>query len=79
MLASLPVFMLSLLVLPVSVEEELEHIMRNFLWGSTTEKKKFQLLSWDVVCLSVKCGGLGINKLLGIQRWQGQTVEKGDQ
>lgn len=61
-MATLPVFMLSLLVLPMSVEEELERIMKNFLWGSTIEKKKYHLLSWDKVCTPVECGGLGICK-----------------
>lgn len=62
-LIALPVFLLSALVLPVSVEDELERIMRNFLWGSTTEVKKFYLLSWDIIFLPLHYGGLGINRL----------------
>lgn len=62
-LATFPIFMLSLLVLPASVEEELESIMREFLWGSSTGKKKYHLLCWNKVCTPLGCGGLGINRL----------------
>lgn len=62
-LATLPIFMMSLFVMPISVGEELERIMRNFLWGSTEEKKKFHLIAWDEVCVGVNWGGLGIRRL----------------
>lgn len=55
-LSTLPIFMLSLLVLPASVEEELERIMTNFLWGSAEEKKKYHLLDWEKVCIPTKWG-----------------------
>lgn len=37
--------------------------MRIFLWGSTTNKRKFHLLSWDQVCIEMKWGGLGIKRV----------------
>lgn len=58
--------MLSVLVIPASVAEELEQLMRNFLWGSTAVKKKFHLLSWESMCLPLGWGGLDINILRDI-------------
>lgn len=55
--------MLSLLAMPSSICEELEMIMKNFLWGSTEEKYKFHLLSWDQICLELSWGGLGVKRL----------------
>lgn len=44
-LASLLVFMLSIFVIPCSIEDEIERLMWNSLWGSTVEKRKFHLLA----------------------------------
>lgn len=49
-LAALPVFFLSLFVVPCSVADTMERIIRNFLWGSGEEKKQFHLLNWEQLC-----------------------------
>lgn len=49
--------------MPCSVTGELEKIMRDFLWGSTSEKRQFHLISWEQICILLKFGGLGLRRL----------------
>lgn len=37
--------------------------LKNFLQGSTEEKKKFDLISWEQICTYLKYGGLGLKRL----------------
>ncbi|KAL5728306.1 hypothetical protein ACHQM5_001405 [Ranunculus cassubicifolius] len=62
-LLSLPVYMLSLFVLPSSVAKELEKIVRCFLWGKKGGRRKIHLLSWNKICLPLGWGGLGVRRL----------------
>lgn len=62
-LSSLPVYMLSAVLLPSTVAKEMEKIMGRFLWGTTEGKKKYHLLSWDLVCLPKEMGGLGLKRI----------------
>lgn len=58
-LQNLLVFMLSSRLAPVSIVEELEKIIRLFLW-CTKEGKKIHLVSFERICLPRLLGGLGI-------------------
>ncbi|XP_026396487.1 uncharacterized protein LOC113291135 [Papaver somniferum] len=49
--------------MPVSVVKEMERIIRNFLWGSSTSVKKRSWVSWTRVNLPKSRGGAGIKKL----------------
>lgn len=46
-LNSLPAYLLSIFTIPVKVADKLEQIMRNFLWGTTTEARRYHLISWE--------------------------------
>ena len=59
-LSSLPMYYLSLFVIPVVVADRLERIQRKFLWGSLEECFKYPLVAWEKVCLPLEMGGLGI-------------------
>ena len=61
-LPSLPTYYLSLFTIPKVVATRLEHIQRNFLWGSIVECFKFPLVAWEKVCLPHELGGLGVQK-----------------
>ncbi|XP_011624964.1 uncharacterized protein LOC105420967 [Amborella trichopoda] len=61
-LSKLSVYQMSILQIPSSVARKIETTMRNFLWGSSVETRKFRLLRWDRVCTPKKEGGLGIRK-----------------
>jgi hypothetical protein len=46
--------------LPSKICTKLDKINRDFLWGSTVEKKKMHMVSWDKVCRPRNLGGLGL-------------------
>lgn len=59
-LASIPVHSMSTIKLPQAILDRLDRVSRDFLWGSTAEKRKTHLIAWDKICLPKKDGGLGI-------------------
>lgn len=67
-LSSIPLYWLSLLPLPKSVEKEMRSIMCNFLWGGSEDIRKTAWLRWDEICKSKMEGGLGIKDLLRLNR-----------
>ncbi|GKU94711.1 hypothetical protein SLEP1_g8164 [Rubroshorea leprosula] len=64
-LSSLPVFLMSLHLLPKQVIRELDKIRRSFLWGGVGEGRKIAWVAWERVCYEKKEGGLGVKNL----RW----------
>ena len=67
-LSSLPTYYLSLFTIPKAVATRLEHIQRNFLWGSSNECFKYHLVAWEKVCLLRELGGLGIWNLVSFNQ-----------
>ena len=63
-LSSLPTYYLSLFTTPVAEADRLEHIQRNFLWGSSDKCFKYPLVAWEKVCSPLEMGVLGIRKLV---------------
>lgn len=61
-LVSIPVHAMSTIKLSSSTLVELDKVSRNFIWGSTTEKRRQHLVAWDKVYLPKSEGGLGIQK-----------------
>ena len=47
--------------LPVKVCNQIDKITRDFLWGSTEEKRRLHLVRWDIVTLTKDLGGLGLH------------------
>ncbi|GKU86994.1 hypothetical protein SLEP1_g1457 [Rubroshorea leprosula] len=62
-LTSLPVFSMSVHLLPRGLILSLDKIRRNFLWGGGESKRKINWVSWDKVCKSKNEGGLGVKDL----------------
>ncbi|GKV15204.1 hypothetical protein SLEP1_g26006 [Rubroshorea leprosula] len=62
-LSALPIFYMSLYLLPNSVLDELIRIQRNFLWGGTGSIKKIYWVRWEDVCREKAKGGLGVADL----------------
>ncbi|GKU88310.1 hypothetical protein SLEP1_g2593 [Rubroshorea leprosula] len=62
-LSALPIFYMSLYLLPNSVLEELIRIQRSFLWGGTELNKKISWVKWEYVCRAKAKGGLGVPDL----------------
>lgn len=70
-------------MLPKSVNNILDRLCRNFLWGSTDERRKLHPVSWEVVARPKKEGGLGLKRaedrnktLVGSLAWRAATSRK---
>ncbi|CAA7053003.1 unnamed protein product [Microthlaspi erraticum] len=61
-LGSVPIHSMSSVKLPESMTKRLD-LSRDFVWGSTEEKRKQHLVNWDKVCSPKEEGGLGIRKI----------------
>lgn len=62
-LESMPGYLVQTSVIPISVCDEAEKICRDFIWGSTVEKRKCHLVSWEKVCKPKEAGGLGFRNM----------------
>jgi hypothetical protein len=63
-LASITVFFLSFLKMPVKVRKNIVRLQRNFLWGGASgDKDKIPWVSWKDVCRPKDEGGLGVKDL----------------
>lgn len=62
-LSAIPLYNLSLMRLPKTVEGNLISLLRGFLWGSKEGEKKLAWVSWEVICKSWREGGLGVKDL----------------
>ena len=62
-LAALPIYPLSCLPLPKSINHKLETKLRNFLWKDREEDKKMALIKWEKISKPKELGGLGIKRL----------------
>ncbi|KAL4383150.1 hypothetical protein GQ457_15G021490 [Hibiscus cannabinus] len=58
-LASLPVYFISLFPLPAAVNSTLTSLIIRFLWGAL-ESKVIYWIRWETLCLPKSCGGLGL-------------------
>ncbi|KAF7844993.1 ribonuclease H [Senna tora] len=61
--ATMPLYHMQHNKIPKGVINQIEKMERNFLWGSTPEKRSIHQVSWDQVCIPKTLGGLGINSL----------------
>ena len=46
--------------LPFKILQGIDRLSRNFLWGSSENKKKLHLISWGKITKPKEEGGLGI-------------------
>uniref|UniRef100_A0A2N9IHR9 RNase H type-1 domain-containing protein n=1 Tax=Fagus sylvatica TaxID=28930 RepID=A0A2N9IHR9_FAGSY len=58
---AIPAYVMQCTALPLKVCDTLDGLNRNFLWGSTAEKRKLYLVSWRKVTQPKKLGGLGLH------------------
>ena len=67
MLASIPLYQMSLFRMPKSVARRLEKLQRDFLWGGVNGGNKAHLVKWKV-CADKEKGGLGLRKLVCLNK-----------
>ncbi|KAL0014133.1 hypothetical protein SO802_001202 [Lithocarpus litseifolius] len=58
--STIPNYTMQCVALPSKILQGIDRISRNFLWGSSENKKKLHLISWEKVTKSKEEGGLGI-------------------
>ncbi|WMV41866.1 hypothetical protein MTR67_035251 [Solanum verrucosum] len=63
----------SVFILPQSVLQEVDKKCREYLWGSSEDKRKTTLVAWDKVCVPKKFAGLNIK---GSKLWNVTSVGK---
>ncbi|GKV49628.1 hypothetical protein SLEP1_g56369 [Rubroshorea leprosula] len=59
-LSAIPIFYMSLFLMPNCVASELISIQRAFLWGGVELKKRIPWVKWEHICFSKRQGGLGV-------------------
>lgn len=59
-MSSIPNYVMQGAALLVHLCDKLDKISRDFLWGSTSEKKKLHLVGWNKIIKPKEEGGLGI-------------------
>lgn len=57
-------FFMQTVMVPVGVCDQIEQVMRRFIWGSTTNEPKVALVRWDSCCMPLQKGGIGLRRLL---------------
>ena len=62
-LSSLPLFMMSFFEIPKGVLKNLDKFRSRFLWQGSSDKHKYRLVKWDILCRPKDQGGLGIVNL----------------
>jgi hypothetical protein len=62
-LSNMVLHMISFFLLPKGVLHKLDYYMSRFFWQGDSEKKKYRLAKWSVVCCPNDQGGLGIHGL----------------
>jgi hypothetical protein len=62
-LTNMVLYMISFFLLPKGVLHRLDYYRSRFFWQEDSEKKKYRLVKWSVVCTPKDQGGLGIHYL----------------
>ena len=62
-LTNMVLYMLSFFLVPKGVRKRLDYYRSRFFWQGDSEKKKYRLARWNVVCRPKDQGGLGIHDL----------------
>ncbi|GMI93153.1 hypothetical protein HRI_002984600 [Hibiscus trionum] len=62
-LSSILAYTMQFVLLPINVCNEIEGLIRRFLWGGSDERKGVSLVNWEEVCKPTTKGGLGIRQV----------------
>jgi hypothetical protein len=58
-LSNLPMYFMSLFLLPTNVANRIEKLQRDFLWGGLGDEFKYHPISWTKVCSLISKRVLG--------------------
>lgn len=60
---SLPVYFMSIATLSRATMDQINQVMRKFLWEKLGQNRYMSLIAWDKVCRATEEGGLGIRDI----------------
>lgn len=61
-LSSIPTNVMKYISIPKKILTLIVRNQRNFIWGSTIEMRKMNLLNWDIITFPKKDGCMGIHR-----------------
>ena len=61
---ALPLYPMMTSVIPKSCLQEIQQLQRKFIWGDTTENRRYHAVGWSSITTPKKFGGLGIRNLI---------------
>lgn len=67
-LNALPFYTMQTSKILVSVLDEIDRIVRCFVWGHETGTRKLHLINWDTLTRPTDCGGLGLQSMRHLNR-----------
>jgi ribonuclease HI len=59
--SSIPAYYMQNVALPIRTCSKLDKLNRDFLWGSSEDRKRMHMVGWDKVCQPRDKGGLGLH------------------
>ncbi|KAH1130409.1 hypothetical protein J1N35_001787 [Gossypium stocksii] len=62
-LLSITSYFMQSMMIPKSLCDEIEGMIRQFIWGASNGNRKIALVSWDLLCQPKSNGGLGLRSL----------------
>ncbi|KAJ4811131.1 RNA-directed DNA polymerase (reverse transcriptase)-related family protein [Rhynchospora pubera] len=62
-LMTMPVYYMSIEILPKGIIKEINSLMAKFFWGKTGHSRYLSFISWKKLCQPVSSGGLGLKDL----------------
>ncbi|KAJ4815359.1 RNA-directed DNA polymerase (reverse transcriptase)-related family protein [Rhynchospora pubera] len=63
MLMSMPVYPMSLEMLPKRIMKDINSLLAKFFWGKTNQQRYMSFIGWQRVCKPIEEGGLGVKNL----------------
>ncbi|KAK5793327.1 hypothetical protein PVK06_034470 [Gossypium arboreum] len=63
-LLAIPSYFMQSMMIPRKICDEIECLVRRFIWRTSDGKKKTLLVGWDSICQPKWCGGLGMRQFL---------------
>ena len=62
-LNSIPLYIMQSAILLINLCNKIDRLVRDFLWGSSNDRKHVYLLNWDCITKDRQHGGLGIKRM----------------
>ncbi|KAJ3696581.1 hypothetical protein LUZ61_000286 [Rhynchospora tenuis] len=62
-LTSIPVYCMTMEMLPKKIIKEMNSLMAKFFWGKTNQTRYLSFIAWSKICKPVQMGGLGVKDL----------------